>query len=210
MNRHSTQKTSFSRRRTLGFTLLEVMVAIAVLALGTGLMVQIQARSLEMAQEARAITIATQLARGKLLDCEYDVRKKGFGGISDYKENGKFDDEGQPDFFWECYAYQPDLPIPDGGEISAGALGVSDEQSSANSGMQAMGVGMISPVLSQLGEVLKQSLKELVVVIRWKDGKYWEEMRVVTHISDMAAMRQVAQMLNRQAQQMTKMFGGGK
>ena len=47
-----------------GFTLLEVMVAIGLLALGLVVLLQVQARSIQLAQQARNMSVATGLARG--------------------------------------------------------------------------------------------------------------------------------------------------
>ena len=59
-----------------GFSLLEVMVALAILSVGLVTLVQVQARSAELAIQARELTVATMLARGKLYDCETDLAKR--------------------------------------------------------------------------------------------------------------------------------------
>ena len=112
-----TRTTRTQRLTQEGFSLLEVMVAVALLSLGLVLLLQVQARSIQLAQQGRDITIATMLARAKLMDCQTDLLKKGFS-VGDYESDGKFDDEGYPQIYWECHAYKPDMPTADGGDMS--------------------------------------------------------------------------------------------
>lgn len=176
------------------FSLLEVMVAVALLALGLVLLLQVQARSIQLAQDARFITVATMLARGKLYDCQQDLLKKGFS-IGDYDEEGKFDDEGFPTFYWECHAYQPELPVPDATEIASGASAASEATNATGAAPnpgEEMGMGFLAPVLSQMSGVLGDSIRELVVIVRWQDGGAWDDLRVVTHVVDKTAVNNVA------------------
>ena len=181
---------SASRVPPRGFSLLELMVAIAILGMSIVVLLQVQARSIQIAQQARTLTVATQLARGKLLDCEQDLKHKGFS-VGDYKEEGKFDEEGYDDFYWSCYAYQPDLPVPDASSI-ASAASEADPGNIAEDGLASVGVGMIAPVLANLSQVMKDSVRELVVIVRWQEGKDWEDLRVVTHVIDKKGINAVA------------------
>jgi prepilin-type N-terminal cleavage/methylation domain-containing protein len=210
------QHTADTRRRrplkggraiARAFTLLEVMVAIAVLAVGVVVLLQSQARSILMAQQARTLTVATMLARGKLLDCEADLMKKGFS-IGDYKEMGRFDDEKYPQFLWECHAYKPDLPMPDAADFaeapSASAMGTGSDPMS---GMPAdpsggMAMGMMGPVLGQISQVVGESIRELAVIVRWQEGIMWESLIVTTHVVDTNGVNAIAQ-------QMQALTGGG-
>jgi len=206
-----------SLRALRAFTLLEVMVAIAVLALGVTVLLQVQARSIYMAQQARALTVATQLARSKLYDCEDDLLKKGFS-VGDYKEDGKFDEEGYDSFYWECRGYEPDLPVPTAADISEGmasdALGKltgSSDLGAAAQGNPMMGMagGMLGPAISTLADVMKKSIRELVVIVRWKDGEDWEELSVTTHIVDTTAVNAIAGAASQGIPGLPNFGGGG-
>jgi general secretion pathway protein I len=191
--------------RSKGFTLLEVMVAIALLAMGLMLLLQVQARSIQLAQQARNISVATGLARAKLYDCEQDFLKKGFS-IGDYDEEGRMDEEGFDNFFWECHAYKPEMPVPDATDITTGmtqgaAAAAEQNESlqgiagaaSSSEAMAGVGAGMLGPVLAQVATVIGESIREMVVIVRWQEGEGWEELRVVTHIVDERPIRAVAQ-----------------
>ena len=67
--------SSSSRRR--GFTLLEVMLAVAIMAIALASVFSAQAGSVKMAQRARKLGFASLLARCKMGEIEEDVFKKG-------------------------------------------------------------------------------------------------------------------------------------
>jgi prepilin-type N-terminal cleavage/methylation domain-containing protein len=60
-----------------GFTLLEVMMAVAIMAISLGAVFSAQAGSVKMAQRARKLSFATLLVRCKMGELEEDVAKKG-------------------------------------------------------------------------------------------------------------------------------------
>ncbi len=204
------------RRSARGFTLLEVMVAIALLALGLVLLLSVQARSIQLAQQARNMSVATGLARAKLYDCTQDLLKKGFS-IGDYNEEGDFSDEEMESFYWECHAYQPDLPVADVTDVTQGltqgAAALAGGSDSANAGMAeqaaGMGAGMLAPVMSQISSVVGESIRELVVIVRWREGELWEELRVTTHVIDKTRINAIAGQLQGMAGAMGGMLPPG-
>lgn len=61
-----------------GFTLIEVMVAVVILAVGLSALFTSEAGAVRIAQRARTTTIATLLARCKMGEVEERVSKEGF------------------------------------------------------------------------------------------------------------------------------------
>ncbi|HEY1098567.1 MAG TPA: prepilin-type N-terminal cleavage/methylation domain-containing protein [Myxococcota bacterium] len=205
------------RRHTPAFSLLEVMVAMAILSVGLVSLLQVQSRSAQLAIEAREMTVATMLARGKLYDCQTDLAKKGFS-VGDYDESGNFDDEGYPTFFWECHAYKPEMPVGEGvGDMgsAASALGMGTASAAAGTAGQAgaqpqgadMGMGMIAPVLQQMSSVMGDSIRELVIIVRWGIGADQQELRVTTHMVDKGPINNVANMIQQQTKQLGALTG---
>src|SRR5687768_8814743 len=84
-----------------GFTLLEVMVSLSILALAIGAIAGINANSFESSNYAKHLTVATLLARGKMIDVEEQLRKDGFGD-SEKTYDGEFDKEGFANFKWRA------------------------------------------------------------------------------------------------------------
>jgi general secretion pathway protein I len=202
-----------SVRRFRGFSLLEVMVSLAILSVGLVLLLQVQARSIQLAQEAREMTVATMLARGKILDCEADLLKKGFS-VGDYKENGAFDEEGYPTFYWECHGYKPDMPIGETGDPSGALAGLGmgggTEDAAAQQPGADQGMQFIAPIMQQMATVLGDSIRELHVIVRWGEGADMQEMSVTTHIIDKTAVNTIAGVIQQQSQAMQNLTGGNR
>lgn len=69
-----------SRRVLHGFTLLEVMVAVVILAVGLSSLFTSEAGAIRIAQRARTTTIASLLARCKMAEVEERILKEGWPG----------------------------------------------------------------------------------------------------------------------------------
>jgi general secretion pathway protein I len=68
-------------RKRSGFTLLEVMVAVAILAVGLSAVFSAEAGAVRMAQRAHKLSLASLLVRCKMGEIEEDVAKKGLPAI---------------------------------------------------------------------------------------------------------------------------------
>ncbi len=65
-----------------GFTILEVMIAVVILAIGLSALFASEAGAIRMAQKARTSTVATLLARCKMAEIEEKIAKEGWPGES--------------------------------------------------------------------------------------------------------------------------------
>jgi general secretion pathway protein I len=68
------------RRNTAGFTLIEVMIAVVILAVGMSALFTSEAGAIRIAQRARTTTVATLLARCKMGEVEEKILKEGWPG----------------------------------------------------------------------------------------------------------------------------------
>ena len=105
MKRHHFQML----RATRGFTLVEVMIALALLGMTLVVVSKSTANNLLNAQNAHMTGVTTDLARGKMYDTEERLLKDGFSD-SDQSANGDFSDEGWPDVKWAAKVEQVELP----------------------------------------------------------------------------------------------------
>ena len=99
-----------------GFTLLEVVVALAILGLALLAIFDLNAGAVASHAYAKRITIATMLARSKMTDIEQELYDKGFDN-DDREISGDFRAEG-----WEAYTWKARILTPRTTEISPDKL----------------------------------------------------------------------------------------
>ena len=143
-------------KKQLGFTLMEVMIGLALLGVALTVLIKSAASSIFSARQAQMMGVATDLARGKMNDIEEVLLKDGFtetdqseGDIGEPEKgtnastevkarSGKcFEDEGWPNI---CYAYcveQVELPSLE--EITRMAQGRAQGSGSAKPGSGSAG-----------------------------------------------------------------------
>jgi general secretion pathway protein I len=126
--------------RQRGFTLLEVMVALAILGFALAVLIKSTANNINAAEQSHMMGIATDLARGKMYDIEEKLLKDGFTDTDQSQTDLKpFDDEGWPNIF---YSYKVDqVELPDFDQLQAMAQGKAARMGSAGSAGSGFGVG---------------------------------------------------------------------
>jgi general secretion pathway protein I len=198
-------------RRTRGFTLLETVVALAILALALMAIFDINSGAVANHAYAKKLTVATLLARSKMTDLEQKLYDEGFSN-DDQEESGDFSAEGWESFKWRAKIIAPktdgvspeqligaifNLPIGDNasgdslGGLAAmfgGSTGKDGKSSSggptpAMPGGGAMGMmGMAQPMFTQMIEQLTRSVREVHLTVYWQDGTQVESIDLVTHV----------------------------
>jgi general secretion pathway protein I len=95
-----------------GFSLVEIMIALAILGLGLTVLLGSVAASSRQGPEVQLMSVATSLARGKMLDLEEQLMKEGFLE-TDQSSDGEFDAEGWPNISWTAKVEIVELPSMD-------------------------------------------------------------------------------------------------
>jgi prepilin-type N-terminal cleavage/methylation domain-containing protein len=86
-----------------GFTLLEVLIAVALLGVAMLVVVQSQAINAVQTRIARDLSVSALLAREKMGEVEIEIRKKqSFDDLDEDCGHGDFDDQGYRYIKWEC------------------------------------------------------------------------------------------------------------
>ena len=134
-------------RARRGFTLLEVLVAVAILGLGLTVILTSQTSSFSGAQTAQHLSVAGNLARCKMSEIELELLNKGFQVTDQHGEGDCC--EGEEDRTYSCTwkVERVELPQPknldslgDGGIGESSGLGAFGSMA----GLQAGGPGMLS------------------------------------------------------------------
>ena len=90
-------------RHNCGFTLLEVRVAMSIMAIGLVAVFQMQSQSISMSTEARFQTTASLLAQSKMADLE------AANMLGNRTEKGDFSPE-HPDYGWTLVVADTQIP----------------------------------------------------------------------------------------------------
>ena len=146
-------------RSRKGFTLLEVMIALALLGFALVVLMRSTASNIQSSQAAHMMGIATDLARGKMYEIEELLIKDGFSDTDQSQLDAKpFDVEGWPDITYAYKVEVVEMPSYDvlqqmangqmaalGSAGSAGSAGPS-LLGSGFSSMQDLGLGSNDPL----------------------------------------------------------------
>ena len=192
------------RRRPSGFTLLEVMVALAILSGAMLAISQIVSAALRNHTRAVHLEVATLLARGKLASLQDGFDRDGFRDF-DETDEGTFEAEGHPEVHYKLEVLRPKLELgPDqllsvltgakgdesGGAVDLATLLGQKVKESGGSGSTAETLFPAAPALASLlkaqlttiGEELKKGLREVRLTVSWREGARTESFAVVTHL----------------------------
>ncbi|AKU91326.1 prepilin-type N-terminal cleavage/methylation domain-containing protein [Vulgatibacter incomptus] len=184
--------------KTRGFTLLEVMVALAILALALTAIVGINGNAIRAHGFSKRVTVATMLARSKMADIESKFTAEGFTSEFDQKMEGTFSDEGWSDFRWEAEIVKPEIDakiasnlVETVGTQLAGQLG-GDKDPNTPPGLTTPTLdpgsitSMMGPLIqtqvNTLVETMKKSVREVRLKVMWKEGGSEDSVDVVTHM----------------------------
>jgi general secretion pathway protein I len=191
-------------RRTRGFTLLETVVALAILAMALMAIFDINSGAVSNHAYAKKLTVATLLARSKMTDLEQTLYDEGFSN-DDKEESGDFSQEGWDNFKWRAKIIAPqtdgvspdqligaifNLPIGEGGDLGGlasmfGGGGGKDDKGGPQQGMNPMAgaaMGMAQPMFTQMVQQITQTVREVHLTVYWKDGTQVESLDLVTHV----------------------------
>jgi len=91
------------RGKNAGFTLLEVMVAMSILAIALVAVLQLQSQSISMSTSARFMTTASLLAQSKMADVEADA------SLGNKSQKGDFA-PGFPEYKWTVQVTDTKIP----------------------------------------------------------------------------------------------------
>jgi prepilin-type N-terminal cleavage/methylation domain-containing protein len=167
-----------SRRRQAGFTLLEVMIAMTILALALAALMGHESVAVQMSDYSNRVSQANLLAYGKLLDLEHSVIKDGMDSLDNCDE-GDFRDEGFRDFRWKACAYK--LEIEDGATeqiadqvISglSGTFGINISDPSSLSADQQRQIGQLQQGIAAIPfflQKLEDKVRKIRLEITWRD-----------------------------------------
>lgn len=172
-----------------GFTLLEVLIAVAILAVSLSSLMASQMNSMAATRYARDITAVALLAEQQIIELEFAHREEGWVN-SDIELEGDFGEHGYDDINWACTIHFIELPeynqLLESKEGADDVSGASDDNM-MDAGDQAFGaLGVVWPMVKA---AIENSIRKVDCTLTWKQGKIEQEFAIQTFWTDANALQ---------------------
>jgi type II secretory pathway pseudopilin PulG len=149
-------------KNSFGFSLMEILIAVGILASATGVILSGTATSVQINNDNQKTLKAVTLAVNKMTEIEdeidLDIEKSAFP--DDTKKSGKFD-EPYTDFSWNYEIRKVEIPL-----------------SNDSSGQNAVVAGVMQNVMKELSK----SVRELKLTVTWGEKDEEQNYTLTTHI----------------------------
>ena len=156
--------------RARGFTLLEVVIAVMLLALSLTALLQVQTRNISQTAQARDMTVAVALARSKVIDIEQRLFHEGFQ-TGDLSQEGDFADEGYPHVSYRYQVSEVELDLDKLGQAVGSVAKRKGADASQSEGEFESMFGAVSVFVSPLIQTIAKSLRVVDLDVTWSAGR---------------------------------------
>jgi general secretion pathway protein I len=173
------------RRPSSGFTLIEIMVAFAILSLTLVTLLGITTNNVRATNHAKMTTAATFLARNKMSDVEDQILYEGFTSDSETAK-GTFKEDGYPQFSWETMIERIELPTDLGQKTQDKARESSNDSKDPMSLMTGFLGGVMGSFIEPIRIGLQESVRKVTVRVIWDENGRRDEqvIEVVQYLTD--------------------------
>jgi general secretion pathway protein I len=176
------------RRVEAGFTLLEIMVAIAILSMTLVVLLSIVTNNVRATNHSKMTTAATLLARTKMVDIEDYILDNGFTENTETNA-GTFRELGYPQFRWESTIERIDLPSDLAQQGRDKAADQSRDAKDPMSMLTGFMGGMMSSFIEPVRIGLQESVRKVTVRVLWDEhGRRDLSFEVVQYLTDPAKL----------------------
>ncbi len=181
------------RGRAGGFSLLEILVSLAILATALVVLSRIVTGNVAAANHARMTTAATFLARTRISMMEQSLLEYGFAEM-DGEDAGTFTEEGFPRFRWYSYVERIELPA----DATQKVQQASQKQTLSNNPMEMLSGfmgGFMSTLMDPIRLGLQESVRKLTVRVMWDEpGRPEQSFEVVNFLTDPSRLETAVQL----------------
>lgn len=159
-------------QRSNGFSLLEVMVAVAILAVSLLTLLNFQGQTMFRMGRAEKLTQATFLAGEKMAEVMLEIEKEYVQQRvfpDDKSDSGRFEEPFE-NYRWEWQLRSVEIPVPEGGGGEEGGEGGG-------------GGGMMMSMMQMVTSQIKDMVREVKLTVKWEELGKEKSIDVVTHIA---------------------------
>jgi general secretion pathway protein I len=172
-----------------GFTLLEVMVAIAILALSLTAIFSTEVQNVALSNHTKWITVGNLMARCKMSEIELQMRKDGFPEADD-SESGQECCEIYENDAFRCDWTIQRVELPSTIDVETAMTEAMTKESLSgfigdfqaeriNSQLQSMGgMGALSSLLPLINDLLIGTIRRVDLEVKWKERGRNQEMKL--------------------------------
>ncbi len=188
--------------RQRGFTLLEVMVAVAILALTLTALFSSEGGAVAATTHLKRVAVATNLARYRMSEIEERFVREGWNEADEQGEGPCAEDEEYQDFRCRWASETIELPstidlenalgnaLFGGGDAGVGP-GVPDAGAGGGGQNAQMGMAMAAQLYPVLAQLLQSSIRRVTVTVVWREGRRErtvEAMQFLTNSANLAPL----------------------
>jgi prepilin-type N-terminal cleavage/methylation domain-containing protein len=178
-----TRARSAARDLEAGFSLIEVMVSLAILGLGLVIVSRIVTGNVRSANHARMTTAATFLARTRISMMEQSLLEYGFVEM-DVEDKGDFSQEGFPSFRWYTNVERIELPADSTQKVQQASSQATLSTNPMEMLSGFMG-GFMATLMDPIRLGLQESVRKFTVRVMWNEaGKPEQSIEVVSFLTD--------------------------
>ena len=179
--------------KTHGYTLMEVLIAVTILAFVLTVVLGTQASQVQVGATANELGTASLLGRGKMLEIESELMSDGFSD-NEERDRGDFRSEGFASMSWESVVMP--VNIDDGskeallGEANTKLFGEGEGGGgglfTGNEGFASylpMVVGLLPDYINQIGE----KVRKVQLTITWENMRGEQTLTLVQYVTNVDA-----------------------
>lgn len=160
------------RRASLGFTLLEVLIAMSIMVVSFSAILSIESSAINVTNRARQNNTVAMLLKNALVQTEMEIEGKSFEEVQ--KEKTTSFDQPFADYSWSWKVKEIEFPnlVPSSGDSGGGSGDKGQDQSS-----------------EQLGRIvtkfLSKAIREVEVSVSWKKSEKLQSVSATTYWVDL-------------------------
>lgn len=158
-------------RGARGFTLLEVMIAMAILAFALTALLGHEGVAIQMSDYSNRMSQASLLAQGKFLEVEQLLLSDGMDRL-DGCESGDFRAEGFKRYRWKACGYKLEMSeeattqLTEELTVALGGFGLDENQLGKVTGQATMMVQMVPTMVQSM----EDQVRKVRLEVTWKDA----------------------------------------
>jgi prepilin-type N-terminal cleavage/methylation domain-containing protein len=156
-----------------GFTLLEVMIAMAIMLVAFSSILMVESQSLTTSMKAKQMNVVGMLAKNSMIEAELAFTGRTFEEVKT-EEQGQFKEPYQ-DYTWIRRVKEvefPELPLAKPERAEAGRAASAEERANQP---QDGSVDMIARLVKKF---LSGAIREIEVEVQWKRGTHTQSFVV--------------------------------